>query len=208
MSFFSPILGQENSAELRTKNLLSQIYSLPNLPKLEPVIIRIDKTEKRSYAYYQRRPKRFFGLKTLKTPEIHISEKFLTNFSDEAILVSLAHELGHHFDTRPKFSIEIDQKKPLDNLLEKYEKEEKDQYFAEAFALYVLGEELYKKGRFDFALTSIKEQKGVYWLYINKNPILLKYYLDQTEVWVNYSTAGAKSRLDNVVEWIDLADLF
>lgn len=194
--------------ELKANNLLSQISSLPKLPKLEPVIIRIDKTEKQDYAYYQRRPKRFFGLKTSKVPEIHLSEVFLRNHSDEAILVTLAHELGHHFDTKPRLNIEISPKKPIDLLLEKYEKEERGQYFAEAFALYVLGEDLYKKGRLDFALTSLKGQKGVYWLSIEKNPMLLKYYLDQAELWVNYSFVGAKSRLNDVVEWIELAEYF
>lgn len=193
---FSPALGQE-SPEEKANRLLAQIYSMPNLPELSPVEIRIDKIEKQSFAYYVSRPKRFFGLKTSKTPEIHLWEGFVRYYSDKAVIVTLAHELGHHFGF-PNTKFYFEPEKPVDKLLRNYQWAEESQYFAEALALHILGEELYKKGRLDFALTSMRNQNGVYWLYIGTNPLLYKYNRDLAELWVNYWLEGARSKLDDI----------
>lgn len=202
---FSPALGQEDS-QAKAERLLTQIYSMPNFPaRIHDVKIIIDQTEK-GYAYYVREPKRFFGLKKSKIPEIHISARFMHGHSDEAVLVTLAHELGHDFDIFGGVELYFETEKPLNRLLRERKQEEERQYFAEAFALYVLGEDLYKKGRLDFALTSIKEQHGAYWLYIETSSLLLQYYTDQAELWVNYSTEVAKSGLDEVEKLVKLVN--
>lgn len=202
---FSPALEQE-SPEEKANRLLAQVYSMPNFPaRVHDIKIRIDQTEKH-YGYYVRQPKRFFGLRKSKVPEIHLSARFVRSYSDEAILVTLAHELGHDFDMFDRVDLYFETDTPLSRLLREHEKKEMHQYFAEAFALYVLGEDLYRKGRLDFALTSIKEQHGAYWLYIETSPQTLRYYTDQAELWVSYSTEGAKSRLDEVEKWIKLAN--
>lgn len=201
----SPALGQENPEE-KASRLLAQIYSLPNLPELSPVEIRIDKTEnkKQSHAYYVRHPKRFFGLKTSKVAEIHLSTEYIRRNSDDAVLVTLSHELGHHFDVADVLELSFNTERPLDYLLKERKNLEENQYFAEAFALYVLGEELYKKGRLDSSSTSIKNQDGAYWLYTETNPLLHKYYRDLSKLWVNYWFEGAKSKLDEVIKKVGL----
>ncbi|MBI2674788.1 MAG: hypothetical protein HYX22_03605 [Candidatus Yanofskybacteria bacterium] len=196
-SGFSPVLYQENPEE-KINRLLSQLYLTPNFPKLSPVKARIDKVEKQHKAYYLRSPKRFFGLTTSRTPEIHLSEKFIRNYPDDAVLVILAHELGHHFGMANVTEFNFGSKEPLDRLLRTRELEEENQYFAEAFALYVLGEELYRKGKLDYAVTYFKEQNGVYWLYIETNPLLYNYHMNQAELWISYWFEGAKSRLDDI----------
>lgn len=196
---FSPALCQE-SPEEKANRLLAQIYSLPNLPKLSPVKVQIDQSKKQSHGRYLRRPKRFFGLKTSKVAEIHLSAKYVEFNSDDAVLVTLAHELGHHFSTADIFELSFNPDQPLNRLLRERKNLEENQYFAEAFALYVLGEELYKKGRLDLSLTHIKNQDGAYWLYTETNPLLYKYHRDLAELWVNYWFEGARSRLDEVVK--------
>ena len=194
----SLVLGQE-SLESKANRILTKIYSMPNLPNLEPVKIRIDEVKKYgSEAYYLRNPKRFFGLKTSKTSEIHLYRRYVIYCTDNALLVTLAHELGHHFDT--KIHLYFKPRTPLESLIKMYGRTGQDQYFAEAFAIHVLGEDLYKKGRQDH--DSVSMFKYVYSLYADTNPILYKYREDKMELWVNYWLSGAKSRLDEVEKLI------
>lgn len=190
---FSPALGQE-SPEEKVNRLMTQIYFLPNLPKLSPIKVRIDKHEKYSHAYYLRRPKRFFGLKTSKTPEIHISAEYVRRNSDDSVLVTLAHELGHHFDQEVVYLEPINS---LERLIAEHMRSEKGQYFAYAFAIYILGENLFRKGLLDRQLVFYKEL-GAYWLYVETNPLLYKYYMDYAESEINYWIEGSKSMLDNI----------
>ena len=195
---FSPVFGQENP-KAKADRLLAQIYSLSNFPKLSPVKICIDRNNHKKWgdAYYLRypkSPKRFLGLKISKVPEIHLSAEYIRRNTDNAVIVTLAHELGHHFDSRLQFYLEPD--RILDLLIMGHERVEEDQYFAEAFALYILGEDLLRKGRLDRYLASCK--MGTYWLYIETNPRLYKYYMDQGELWTNYWFDGAQSKLSQI----------
>lgn len=200
-SNFSPGLCQE-TLESKADRLLTKVYASPNFPKfISPVKIHIDKTrnKRQSFAYYVRQPKRFFGPRTLKTPEIHLLADYVRHGSDDTILVTITHELGHHFDTTPELYLEP--KTPIERLVKEYDRTDKLQYFAEAFALYILGEDQYTKGRREQYLTYLKD-KGVYWLYLETNPILHQYYLNQGELWINYWRSGAQSRLNDVIKKI------
>lgn len=196
-SNFLPVFSQENP-ESRINWLIDNINSLPNLPKLERVNIRIDTDIKitidgdRPDAYYTRWQKRFFRYHNLNPPEIHISKSYILKSSDSAITYVLAHELGHHFDHRIKIYIETN--RSIDSLIEGYKERDDDQYFADAFALYILGPDLYKKGKEDDYLSY--QNKGIYSLYVKTNLILQQYEFDRMESWVNYSLNGAKSKLD------------
>lgn len=92
-SNFSSVLCQE-LPKSKAERLLAQINSLPNTPKLSPLKIVIDKTKNKRYsaAYYLRRPRKFLGLKESKVPEIHLLADYVQYDSDNAVLVTLAHE--------------------------------------------------------------------------------------------------------------------
>ena len=190
---YKPALCQE-SAELRVQRTLDQINSLPNLPKLEHYDIKIDDT-KQWYAYYIRYPKKHFWNKGTKVPTIHLYRQWVIRSSDDSLQTTIAHELGHHFDPTPYF---IESPKSLDKILAQFRATDKGQAFAEAFALYLLGEDIFKKGHFGDAMNNYKKSSGVYWLHIESDPILYQYYIDQSWLWTNYWLTMAKTKIDLV----------
>lgn len=204
VSFNSPGLCQED-AESKVQRILSEVTSLPNFPKLNPFKIKIDKTlSPRGYAYYFRHPQKRFFFQRTGLPTIHICKQWINDNSDDALRVILVHELGHHFD--PTLNLYF-QPKNSEKIIMNFRKEEENQYFAEAFALYILGEDLFKKGHNDHGLANYKKESGSRWLYIESNPILYQYLMDRLNLWTNYWLSGAKTKLDIVEKLIQVQSL-
>lgn len=184
------ILGQE-TPEVRTNRILKEINTLPNFPRLAPFGIKIENRLKKECGaiacYYKNFKNHFWSKKSM--PIIFLNKEWVNYNSDDAIKVILTHELGHHYNSDHTEHAKLELTKPLskpEKILDNYRRDAEDQTSAESFAFYILGEDTYKKGKLDYILSSYQKNSGVYWLYVESDPILKQYYIDSAKLWIDY----------------------
>jgi len=174
------VFGQ-NNFEQRVGRIAKELISKVSVS--EPIEVRIySKANIGDLAHFST-----FSIKKLKKrPALNINKWFFTNLSDKALTYVLAHELGHYFDSEPRWA------------LSETGFEFDGQFIADAFALYVIGEDLFRTGRDEITLmyyynTTPKEM----WLMKNDPTyytLQLNYVRQRTEWWLT----KAKQNLDKV----------
>ncbi|OGN05891.1 MAG: hypothetical protein A2750_02450 [Candidatus Yanofskybacteria bacterium RIFCSPHIGHO2_01_FULL_45_42] len=173
-------VGQDNF-ERRVDRIAKELLSKVEVP--EPIEVRIySKANIEGLAHFST-----FSIKKLKKrPALNINKWFFANLSDKALTYVLAHELGHYFDSEPRLA------------LSKTGFEFDGQFIADAFALYVIGEDLFKAGRDEMVLmyyynVDPKEK----WLMEN-DPTYYDLQLNYVRQRTNWWLAKAKQNLDKV----------
>ena len=119
-------------------------------------------------------------------PTLNINGWFFANLSDKALTYVLAHELGHYFDSK------------LHLILSQIGFELNGQFMADTFALYVLGEDLFRAGRNEMTLMYYYNVDSTEKWLMENDPtyynLQLNYVHQRTEWWL----IKAKQNLDQV----------
>lgn len=173
----SHALSQE-SFEYRVNQIINELTAKIDIP--EPIKVKI-------YSEIDIGDLANFSMQN-QTPTININEWSCVNLSEKALSYLLAHELGHYFDSVSRLRLYVSQ----------IQWDFEGQFMAEAFALYALGEDLFKTGRNEVALMyfyNIRPEEK--WLIKNDQTyyaLQLNHIYERTEWWLT----KAKERLNQI----------